>query len=286
MDDCLVCSIKINLTLRIFSRRKDGYHDIYSVFLKKSAAERLTISYNQAENINDVLDVPCVEIRGENIITKTLEWARRQGADIPPLKMKLEKAYPQGSGIGAGSGDAAALINWIERRSGQKFDSAEISGMGADVAFLSRDCQAAEAEGIGEKLTRISGVPEFIWVLAFPRWTSSTPDAYKALDALREKGLKMSVRENARAEAQGIIVRLKRGERTGLLPNDFLSVALSGHDEYAEAFAVAENMGAAAWGLCGSGSAFFALCRGSDEAEKIANAYKNYNWIQQISRME
>ena len=51
----LSCPVKINLTLRVFSQRADGYHEIYSLFWRKKATEGLSIVPSNDENIGDFL---------------------------------------------------------------------------------------------------------------------------------------------------------------------------------------------------------------------------------------
>ncbi|HAH70104.1 MAG TPA: 4-diphosphocytidyl-2C-methyl-D-erythritol kinase, partial [Synergistaceae bacterium] len=110
MNGSYICPVKINLTLRVLSRRPDGYHEIISLFWKKKGIEGLTIQPHGNENIGDILDVRGMEISGENILFRALKWARSRSPIIPPLRMRLTKEFPAGSGIGAGSGNAAALL--------------------------------------------------------------------------------------------------------------------------------------------------------------------------------
>ena len=102
MNGSYISPVKINLTLRVLSRRPDGYHEIISLFWKKKGIEGLTIQPHGNENIGDILDVRGMEISGENILFRALKWARSRSPIIPPLRMCLTKEFPAGSGIGAG----------------------------------------------------------------------------------------------------------------------------------------------------------------------------------------
>ena len=70
MDATYISPVKINLTLRVLSRRPDGYHEIISLFWKKKGIEGLTIQPHDNENIGDVLDVSGMKVNGENILFK------------------------------------------------------------------------------------------------------------------------------------------------------------------------------------------------------------------------
>lgn len=287
MNSVLVCPVKINITLRILGKRDDGYHELVSAFWRKNGAERLTIHPINGENINDELEIRGAELQGENLLTKTLRMARVTNPDIPPLRMELDKAYPAGSGIGAGSGDAAALIRFLQEKYGVLREPDAVARLGADVAFLADGSEAALAAGIGDQLTPMEHMGGLTWVLAFPEWPSGTASAYAALDELRARCPSVGFSASGCIEeAREITARLRAKERVGLLPNDFIEVAAIEHgDEYRAAFdAAAES--SLAWGLCGSGSAFFAVCADLESAKRTERKFTEYNWVIKTAIME
>lgn len=272
--------IKINLTLRILNKRADGYHDLFSLFWRKDASERLTILDNCAEITGDIIDVAGAVIDGENILTRVINAARKKNAVIPPLKILLEKVFPAGSGIGAGSGNAAALLDLLKETSGLRFTEEETAGFGADVAFLASGCRMAEASGVGEILKPVSSGFDARWLLVFPKWSSNTAEAYAKLDAARKgRGYEAPSAGSLRDEARAVLKQLESGACAGRLPNDFYGVSADAHPEYAEAERTARGMSASAWGLCGSGSAFFALFKAADKAEEAASVFRKKNWV-------
>lgn len=285
----LSCPVKINLTLRVFSQRADGYHEIYSLFWRKKATEGLTIVPSNDENIGDFLKVKGLDLIGPNIVTKTAEWARKNGCELPFLSMELEKKYPDGSGIGAGSGNAAALIEWLRQECGFVPPREAIAKLGADVAFLAGSSDVALAEGIGERLTALEPLPNYTWTVIFPKWKSNTAKAYAALDSYRERcgrGTEDYRAETFKQEASEIYGSLASGRKTGLLPNDFYQVLLSEHPEYMQAEKISESAGALAWGLCGSGSAFVSVCKNGEAAEETEYKFNSLEWVNQTSKME
>ncbi len=284
--DKLICPVKINITLRVLSQRPDGYHEIYSAFWRKKGIEGLTIYPNNDENIGDILEVTGIRIKGPNIVTKTLEWARANGAHVPHLHIKLDKEFPMGSGIGAGSGNAATLITWLNKNYNFSPDCSLISQLGADVSFLALGSDVAIAEGIGEKLTPLKNIDGLIWVLAFPRWISGTALAYYKLDKYREKHVIHTPDKGFAEETANILHRLRNKEYSGLLPNDFLDPLSDEHPEYEEAFKDAEDAGAIAWGLCGSGSALFAICKDLQTSDNLKSLYEQKDWIIKITKLE
>ena len=239
---------KLNLTLRVINKRPDGYHNIVSTFLKIPSGDVLYISESTAGI--DIVNAN-ISIKGENIVAKALRIAREEGFKIPPVNVMLHKSIPPGSGLGAGSGNAAAVL--------QLFGAEKVaSKVGADVPFLCSDLTMAVASGIGDHIEPAkSAAPH--GVIVIPDWQTDTKNAYAELD---EMGFGVDTML-ARTEMRDMY-HANAGKYVGLLPNDFLKVLLKKHPKYNEIFSIFKNSGAAnAWGVTGSGSAAFAVLRES-----------------------
>jgi 4-diphosphocytidyl-2-C-methyl-D-erythritol kinase len=288
------CDIKINLTLRVFGGRGDGYHDICSLFWRIRSPETVEVNFS-AEC--DRLEVFGAEIPGENILWRTCRHIREIYGDesLPPIEMRLHKYLPVGSGVGAGSGNAAALVRLVRAAVCFKNDGLfRAESLGADVAFLASGYSLALASGIGESLEEIKGHLRLAAVVFFPEWSADTNLAYRALDKARaESRVGISSEEEAREEAALVLERLRNGLRVGALPNDF--IACVGHeDQYGAMAELSSSSGALAWGLCGSGSAYFSLF--AREAAKngmkslfdsLRKKEKNeFKWLRQILVLE
>ncbi|MDR1132936.1 MAG: 4-diphosphocytidyl-2C-methyl-D-erythritol kinase [Synergistaceae bacterium] len=286
------CPIKLNLTLRVLSKRPDGYHEISSLFWRLRSPESLEVCFDSGK---DVLSVFGDDIPGENLVTRAIRHIRDVFGDdsFPPADVRLYKRIPTGSGLGAGSGNAAAVIGLFKRIYGGVKDAGlDLVSVGADVAFLAGDSEAALARGRGEVLEDLNGRPKAVAALFFPHWRSDTGRAYETLDEAREHGAARSVSASeARDEAVSVFGLLKDGRGIGLLPNDFLRCA--GHErEYGEIGALAGENGALAWGLCGSGSAYFALFGLEDDVglRSMLGAIKEeknrFQWLRKILVLE
>ncbi|MDR3165371.1 MAG: 4-diphosphocytidyl-2C-methyl-D-erythritol kinase [Synergistaceae bacterium] len=284
--------MKLNLTLRVLGKRHDGYHEINSLFWRLRSPESLEACFGSARESLSVLgdDIP-----GENIIIRAIRHIRDVcgGDAFPPADLRLYKRIPTGSGLGAGSGNAAALIDLFRRIYGGTKDAAlDLVSIGADVAFLAGSREAALVSGRGEVFEDLNGSPRAVVVLFFPHWRSDTRRAYEMLDEVRARGSVGAVSESeARDEAISVFSFLKDGRRIGLLPNDFLCCV--GHErEYSEISALADESGALAWGLCGSGSASFVLFDPNDDVGlramlgAIKNGKDGFHWLRKILVLE
>ncbi|MBQ7193815.1 MAG: 4-diphosphocytidyl-2C-methyl-D-erythritol kinase [Synergistaceae bacterium] len=240
---------KINLTLRVVNKRPDGYHNLVSTFKKIPSGDVLYITESTARIDIVKANIP---LKGENLVAKALRIAREEGFKIPYLNVKIHKSIPPGSGLGAGSGNAAAvLILFGAERVAPK--------VGADVPFLCSGHDIAMVSGIGDHIEPINKNPELHGVIAIPNWETETKSAYSELDSL---GYEMGIML-ARTEARDIYYA-NAGRRVGLLPNDFLKVLLKKHQKYNELFRIFESCDTAdCWGVTGSGSAVFAILRES-----------------------
>ena len=241
---------KLNLTLRVINKRSDGYHNIVSTFLRIPSGDVLYIS--EASERNDEVSAN-IHLTGENIVAKALRVARENGFKIPYLNVKIHKSIPPGTGLGAGSGNAAAVL--------RLFGAEKVaSKVGADVPFLCSDLNIALVSGIGEHIEPVKE-REPHGVIVIPNWETGTKDAYSELD---EIGYQVDTML-ARTESKGIYhANANNGKQLGLLPNDFQKVLIKRHPRYNEIFSIFERSGAAyAWGITGSGSAAFGVLRES-----------------------
>lgn len=245
------------------------------------------------EAAQDMLRVEGAGIPGENLLTRVCSFLRTRfgpGA-LPPLEIRLSKFLPMGSGIGAGSGNAAALLRWFERYSGLALpELSEIGKLGADVAFLASRYDLALAEGIGEELEGLDDSLDLPGVILFPGWPSDTREAYAKIDRVRDASRGKSSplsREEARRESLEILKRLKERKCAGFLPNDFMLCHTDHLSCYNEAYSTFEESGALAWGLCGSGSSCFALFDSrTDLADVVSSRLGKFSWLQKIMVME
>ncbi len=155
---------KLNLFLHILGRRRDGYHRLQTLFqfleygdsLSFSLAEGLHLSCNQEELC-----------RPDNLVLRAAEALRQHSATQQGATIHLHKRLPAGGGVGGGSSDAATTLLGLNHlwQTGLDLDTlARIGlGLGADVPVFVYG-HAAWAEGIGEMLSPVSGLPE-PWML-------------------------------------------------------------------------------------------------------------------------
>lgn len=191
---------KLNLTLAVIGRRRDGYHDLHSVMVPLMLADRLSAS--PAATSHDTLRVegPDTGPAGDNLVLRAFAATRAAvgpAADTFPLAARLEKHIPVAAGLAGGSSDAAAAIDvalesWGVLNPGDAvLDDATASlrmmvaaRVGSDVPFFLSGGPAV-IEGHGERVTPlppIRGAAPGV-LLVTPAVPAPTATVFAAFDA-------------------------------------------------------------------------------------------------------
>ncbi len=100
---------KINIGLYVTSRRKDGYHNLETVFFPVPVHDILeVVPANKATK----LDTSGISIPGNpesNLVLKAWKLLK-DDHKLPDVKINLHKGIPAGAGLGGGSADAACCL--------------------------------------------------------------------------------------------------------------------------------------------------------------------------------
>ena len=174
---------KVNLVLRILRKRKDGYHEIKTVFQKISLADTLHFGLTKEPGIAITTNHANLPTGEENLVYRAARMIL-DGADYRGgLWVRIHKRIPLGAGLGGGSSDAATTLRAGSELLGLRLTQKDMARMGAklgaDVPFFFMK-GAALGSGIGDRLRPIE-LPEFWYVLINPGFEVSTAWAYRAV---------------------------------------------------------------------------------------------------------
>lgn len=171
---------KINIGLDIIRKRSDGYHDISTLFYPINITDAMEIMPSDKFIFdNRGIKIDC-EIE-KNLCYKAYKMLK-DDFDLPPVKFVLYKHIPFGSGLGAGSSDAAFTIKMLNDMFSLKLSVEQMvayaSRLGADCAFFIHN-RPMLAEGTGNILyeaeLNLSGKT---LVLVLPQISVNTARAY------------------------------------------------------------------------------------------------------------
>lgn len=259
---------KINLTLSVGKKRKDGYHDIDSVMHSISLHDKITLE--KSGEISLVVTKGSAPSGQENLMWKAAELFFGETGISGGVRMELEKYIPAEAGLGGGSSDAAAVLRGLDKLMETNLPSEQLLDMGkqigADVPFcMVGGC--CRCQGIGEKLTPLPGADGLFLVIVRPDVPIETKKAYEILDKLGEKT------ENTTEACRRALEERKLNKLAAALSNDFekglfpVYPALEETSRYLKSFHCPVLM-------TGSGSAFFLIGQSEEEQMRIAEKIK------------
>src|ERR1051326_3628364 len=107
----ILAPAKINLSLRVFCRRSDGFHEIETLIAPISLCDEIHIERCSGKKaIKFECDDPSVPKGDENLVGRagTLFFERTNIDGGIPIELK--KKIPPGAGLGGGSSDAASTL--------------------------------------------------------------------------------------------------------------------------------------------------------------------------------
>jgi 4-diphosphocytidyl-2-C-methyl-D-erythritol kinase len=213
---------KVNLTLAVLGRRRDGYHAIDSLVTFAGVADRLTLVPGRPLSLSvrgaGAADAGPLD---ENLVLKA---ARALAGDVPGLKLgrfTLEKRLPVEAGLGGGSSDAAAALRLLARVNRIELDDMRLHKVarriGADVPVCI-DPRPRRMRGIGEKLSEPLAMPPLAAVLVNPGVAVPTKDVFAILGLKPGGGLRRAGRARALPDELDGVVSFLAGQVNDLEP--------------------------------------------------------------------
>lgn len=173
---------KVNLGLNVIRRREDGYHDLESIMVPIQVHDLIEIHPYHTTVFECI---PPFRIAPEkNTLLKMIEVCRAEFKFTEQFRIRLYKHIPSQAGLGGGSSDGAAVLNYLDRFYNWNLsDQAKIDlalKVGADVPFCLFE-KPALVEGIGEKLSFFDNHLDVWIILLQPRKGVSTKKAFEGL---------------------------------------------------------------------------------------------------------
>lgn len=166
---------KLNLGLIVKGRRADGYHDLKMVTVPIDLFDVLHIE--KSDSIHLSTNKWYLPNNQKNTLFQTLKTMEKDFGIDPNYTIKVVKNIPTQAGMGGGSSDAAALINYLDESLNldmtydEKMDVA--LKVGTDVPFCVQGVPAV-VSGVGEIVEPFNLNCPFYIFLAKPKGGIST----------------------------------------------------------------------------------------------------------------
>ena len=196
------CPAKINLTLEIVNRRRDGFHNIKSIMQLISLYDYLTIKVSKSDENKIVLkgnsnQIPYDE---KNLVYKACDlYLKTAKLNNVLIEIYIDKHIPISAGLAGGSTDAAGTL-WGLNQIFKTFDNTQLNELcaklGSDLnVCLNGGCTLATSRGeITQKLPTIKSKvtlikPKNLGISAKEAYTKYALKNFKPQNNMTEKML-------------------------------------------------------------------------------------------------
>lgn len=254
---------KVNLYLKVLSRRPDGYHNLQSLVDIISLSDTIHIEDIPGDEIILGDDRDALPRGEDNTVFRAVRALKASVNARHGVRIFIEKRIPIGSGLGGPSSNAAAVLHELCRRWDLRITREELnaigSRVGADVPLFLGGGPCV-MEGIGDIIKPVT-LPHMWYVIVYPDVGISTKAVYEGLRIVLTK----------RPNDIKLMGNFSNpGEIAGILENDLEEVAVRMCPKIASIKDVLKGTKALGSLMSGSGSSVFAVFEKEEDARLAA----------------
>jgi len=260
-EQTVLSPAKVNLFLKVTSKRPDGYHNLVSIVDVISLYDVMHIREAPKGEVIVRDDRGLLPQGGANTIYRAIMLMKQRYSIDSGVEIYVEKRIPPGSGLGGGSGNAATAIKELARLWDLRVDESELAELGrrvgADVPLFlyGKPCVM---RGVGERISPID-LPAICYIIVYPNAVVSTRDVYNSLRIVLTK-------EENEVKFSGKFLRVR--DVAEILENDLEEAAFLICPQIKTIKERLKKAGALGSLMTGSGSAVFGVFEDKAEAQK------------------
>ena len=209
---------KINLSLKVLKKLKNGYHnitslitfcnlhDLISINISKKNKDEIIFSGKFKKGIN----------KKKNTLTNLLFVLRKKKLlEKKFFKLNIKKNIPHGSGLGGGSANAASLLNFLNIKMNLRLNNKKINQIahkiGFDVASLLKR-KNTFFTGNKRKLIRLGNSFNLYVLIVYPNIICSTKKIYQKNKSFTLSKIKTSLNVSSKKK----LIKLLKNEKNDL----------------------------------------------------------------------
>ncbi|MBO1515119.1 4-(cytidine 5'-diphospho)-2-C-methyl-D-erythritol kinase [Metabacillus bambusae] len=263
---------KINLSLDVLHKRKDGFHEVKMIMTTIDLADRVELVDLPYDEIRIISHNRFVPDDQRNLAYQAAKLLKDRFKIRKGISISITKTIPVAAGLAGGSSDAAATLRGLNRLWNLGLTLDELANLGAEIGSDVSFCVyggTALATGRGEIIHHITPPPHCWIVLAKPTIGVSTADVYKNLN----------INSIQHPNVEGMIEALKIGDYDqicNLMGNVLESVTLHMYPEVANIKDQMKRFGADAVLMSGSGPTVFGLVQYESRLPRVYNGLRGF----------
>jgi len=263
---------KINLTLDVLSRRKDGYHNVEMIMTTIDLADRIELIPLEKDRIEVFLESRYVPSDERNLAYKAAKVFKEKYGITKGVRINIDKVIPVSAGLGGGSTDAAAVLRGLNRLWSLDIPIGELADLGgtlgSDIPFCVHGGTAI-ARGFGEKIEKLASPPPCWVILAKPNIGVSTRTIFD----------KVQVEKLTHPDTEKVLQALNRKDFNKLcshIGNSLEQITLEQHPQVDHIKKVMKRAGVPGVLMSGSGPTVYGLVENHRKAKSVFNAMRGF----------
>lgn len=259
---------KVNIGLKIINRRKDGLHNIETVFQEIDLHDIITISKTSERGCIFNSNVSWLRNDSNNLCVKAYEQLSKR-IQVGGVSINLQKKIPSGSGLGGGSSNAASVLKGLCKLYDISLSNDELAkialNIGSDVPFFIKGGMQS-LRGVGSELLPLSGCINGFYLLVVPNIHIDTKWAYNSYG-------KNFFLDCATDEVNFARYLSKRTIPFELFENDFETIVVPAYPEIGNIKEMFLNHGVQFASLSGTGSTVYGIFDNEADAISVESSF-------------
>ena len=250
-----LCPAKVNLALRVVSRRPDGFHELDTVFQSVDLWDTLEI--RPSDSLRLCCDDPRLPVDEGNLVLRAARALAGRCSDGPRHgAISLRKRIPVQAGLGGGSSDAAGALRLCDRFWSLETEERELerlaANLGSDVPFFLTG-GTAHGSGRGDRVEALPFIGEIPLILGCPPFGIPTGEVFGRLEG------RLTLPGNGVSVSLASAHKWPENNDLGVLVNDLEAIVFEGWPELESFRNALLGVGARGGLLSGSGSTVFGV---------------------------
>lgn len=181
----LLSPAKLNLYLKVLSKRPDGYHNIVTLFERVNLFDTIQFSLNRTKDIRISCSYPSVPLGPKNLVYRAAQKLKEDFDIQEGVTVRIHKRIPVAAGLAGGSSNAATALLGLNKLWQLHLSKKQLLSyarfLGSDVAFFLHNCSWGLGTQRGDVIRPVS-IHQKLWhVVVVPKVKLYSAAIYGAL---------------------------------------------------------------------------------------------------------